>query len=262
MVILKVFCGFVVNAIRYMRVISVFNSLKLYFIETMLPKGTIYSVRIKKAVNPIYVRAKTSDGWLVRSIMVRDGGEYPVFENYSPNFIIDAGANIGIATVFFKMKYPNAKIVAIEPDEDNCKMFHKNTCNFKDVQLIRAGVGSVGNRVFRIKNQSDSSFSYQLEVEKEGDGVPEVTVDDILKMSGESQIDIFKIDIEGGEKDLFDRQCSWIERTQNIMIELHDQLEPGASKSVLNAVKSDFYLRSRGENFIFTRCLLGIKNSI
>jgi len=46
--------------------------------------------------------------------------EYKVFMPIdSPKTILDAGANIGTASRFFSNQFPDAKIIAIEPDSEN-----------------------------------------------------------------------------------------------------------------------------------------------
>lgn len=42
-----------------------------------------------------------------------------------PRVIVDAGANIGLASLFFANKYADAKIIAIEPEEHNFKILKK-----------------------------------------------------------------------------------------------------------------------------------------
>src|SRR5690348_5460731 len=37
--------------------------------------------------------------------------------NSAEPYIIDCGANIGLSVIYFKQKYPNAKIIAFEPDK-------------------------------------------------------------------------------------------------------------------------------------------------
>ena len=39
---------------------------------------------------------------------------------------IDAGANIGLTSIYFANKFPNAKIVALEPEIDNYIILQKN----------------------------------------------------------------------------------------------------------------------------------------
>ena len=56
---------------------------------------------------------------------------------FYPNFdkneivIIDAGANIGFASVFYKNKFPNSRIVALEPEKENFNWLKKNTLKYK-----------------------------------------------------------------------------------------------------------------------------------
>jgi hypothetical protein len=48
-----------------------------------------------------------------------------------------------------------------------------------------------------------------------------VTINSVLKTSGFERISILKIDIEGGERELFSGPLDWLEATDNIVIELH-----------------------------------------
>jgi len=41
--------------------------------------------------------------------------------------IIDCGANIGCASVWFATQYPKARILAVEPDPDNFRMLVRNS---------------------------------------------------------------------------------------------------------------------------------------
>jgi len=41
-------------------------------------------------------------------------------------YIVDAGANVGCSTVYFKLLFPNAKVVAIEPESGNFNILKKN----------------------------------------------------------------------------------------------------------------------------------------
>ncbi len=74
---------------------------------------------------------------------------------------------------------------------------------------------------------------------------------------------IFKIDIEGGEADLFNGNTDWMDKFPLIIIELHDWMLPfsGSSRSFIKAVaKYDFDLVHKGENiFLFNRRILAAR---
>jgi hypothetical protein len=65
-----------------------------------------------------------------------------------------------------------------------------------------------------------------------------ITVDTIMKDYNLSRIDILKADIEGAEKEVFSDTSAWIEKIDSIIIELHDRLKAGCSRS--------FYCGSNG----------------
>jgi hypothetical protein len=71
---------------------------------------------------------------------------------------------------------------------------------------------------------------------------------------------IFKIDIEGGESDLFKKDFEWVDSFPMLVIELHDWMLPfqGSSRSFFKAISAyDFDIVYRGENiFCFNKRIL------
>lgn len=240
------------NYRRLGKKVSFAQWMKLYVADKWAPARRIWSVQLKNLPFPCYFRTRTVDIGLIRSILVNSGaGEYPAFCDYAPTFIVDAGANIGIATLFFKSHYPDATVVAIEPNEQNCELFEQNTRGYSDVHLIRAGLGPDKGRFFKIRDESVAPYSYQLAQAEQG--IREITIPEICEQFGRPRIDIMKCDIEGGEKALLERNVEWIAGVDNLFVELHDHYALGASKNLLALVKGEFFLRFKGENVILTR---------
>ena len=70
--------------------------------------------------HPIFLRVRTTDVSLYSSIL--RGREYGFDLPFSPRTIVDAGANVGMASIFFAQKYPQAKIIAVEAEASNFAM--------------------------------------------------------------------------------------------------------------------------------------------
>lgn len=50
-----------------------------------------------------------------------------VWDEITPSVIIDLGANVGYATIYFKNQNPKAKIISVEPDIKNFNQLLLNT---------------------------------------------------------------------------------------------------------------------------------------
>jgi hypothetical protein len=75
-----------------------------------------------------------------------------------------------------------------------------------------------------------------------------ITVPSLLDAYGIGHVDIFKIDIEGAEKELFEHCEAWIARVDALIVELHDRMKPGCSDS-FNTGALGFEMKwRRGEN--------------
>src|SRR3989344_5317700 len=67
----------------------------------------------------------------------------------NPTNVIDIGAHIGLFSLFQKIKYPNANIIAYEPNIDTFRLLSFNIkINKKNIKAVQAGVaGKTGTRI-------------------------------------------------------------------------------------------------------------------
>ena len=81
-------------------------------------------------------------------------------------------------------------------------------------------------------------------------------MDELLKWSGLSKIDILKLDVEGAEKDIFESaNCGkWLDCVRQIVVELHDRIVPGCSEALEHATEGRRFARSTsGECLVMRR---------
>lgn len=157
---------------------------------------------------------------LVYKKILRDGRK-PV--------IIDCGANIGLATVWYANKYPQATIYAIEPDRRNYQILLENTKHYGTrVVCLNDGVWNRSCHL-RIVNPKSAPTTFRVEeVEQATEGdMRAYTIPEILELAGPESVPLLvKIDIEGAQKQLFSSNTDWVARTHLIAIELDDWLMP------------------------------------
>lgn len=218
------------------------------------PEEALVRIGLPRVSTPLYLRAHTTDlPAFVQIFQLRDY-EFPLAGE--PQFIIDGGANVGYASVFFANKYPQAKIIAVEPEESNCRLFAKNCAGYPNIELVPAAIWGRTGRV-RIKDIGLGSWGFVVEEAAADDprSVAAVTIAELLHRSGKSRIDILKLDIEGAEQDVFSgAYASWLEKVNVLIIELHDHLTPGCSAAFSAAIgQYDFQKMRRGENIILVK---------
>lgn len=137
----------------------------------------------------------------------------------SVRWIIDAGANIGFASLFLAARYPNARILAVEPHPDNFALLKANTAREPRIIPIAACLtGKPGQEVFITTEGRGSHF--QMNRAGEGVRVPGRTIDELLAAHGFDAIDLLKIDVEGAEREIF-ADAPFLARTRAIVAELH-----------------------------------------
>lgn len=175
--------------------------------------------------------------------------------------IIDLGANIGLASVFFALRYPEARILAVEPDTENFALLVRNTARFSPRVRTRQGAvwthdGEVNLRHHDAEGRPLGAWGVQVAPDTgRGETTASFTMPTLMHMVDFPDVDILKCDIEGAEAELFTVGTeSWLAKVGMLIIETHDGIRPG-SEAAIRAVLAPLFeeLPARGENFYFRR---------
>lgn len=213
-----------------------------------------FCIFLSKYKYPILLRNNTTDVCVFYQVFLAKS--YDINYGFEPKVIIDCGANIGLSVIYFKNRFPDAKIIAIEPEKSNFELLKKNTEKYNNIFCIKSGVWNRSTDLV-IKEGNNGNWDFVTEEVNvksiNRDTIPAVSINEIINTYDIDQIDILKIDIEGSEKELFEMNFeNWLKITKVLIIELHDGLKPGASKSFFKAVSQyDFHMSRKNENLIF-----------
>jgi FkbM family methyltransferase len=176
----------------------------------------------------LWLRLETSDFYTLKEILSSGVYGHLLKSVHSAEFIIDLGANIGIASRLFSAHYPVSKILAVEADAGNFVVLQNNVSRliaarrciainnavWSKEQLLSVGPVPHGTSFSRIK-VSEAQMA-------EGQIVQAVTMNRLVEISGFPRIDILKVDIEGAEVELFRGNLDWLDSVKAIAIEFHN----------------------------------------
>jgi FkbM family methyltransferase len=143
--------------------------------------------------------------------------------------IIDAGANVGYSSLFFYQCFPEARIISVEPDENNYSALRKNISlnNASKIEPLNAGIWSHRCNLRVDKGFRDNrEWSFQVKEVNEETNLKGFHILDIMEDFELNVIDLLKIDIEGAEKYLFDnteKTAKFLSKTNVLAIEIHDE---------------------------------------
>jgi FkbM family methyltransferase len=151
------------------------------------------------------------------------------FETENPQpVIIDAGAHIGLATLYFKKNYPGAVITAIEPQLANFKLLEKNIwdndlSNVETHQVAlsdKMGTAKFFQDVSDDKWYSTASFTpraWNGQQSSQEVTVPTQPLSDFIT----GPIDLLKMDIEGAEVHVLHAAVNKLHLVKYMMVEYH-----------------------------------------
>ncbi len=192
-------------------------------------------------------------GALMDEIVSRtlSGGEYPVpdFLVRKPVLIVDVGANVGAASVFFACVFPEARLFAYEPAPHIHAFAAENLQPFALAQVFPCGwysrnctvplytglVGSATSSVVPSRETGSDAFDVKL-----------VRGADELSRLRLEYISILKLDTEGCEVPILEDLVDWLERIETILVEYHSEEDRRAIDRLLEERFSLFFASSRG----------------
>lgn len=155
-------------------------------------------------------------------------GSY-AFASASPSpRILDCGANVGLASLYWKRRYPQARITAYEADPEIAAALRANLAanGAGDVEVVEAAVWTeTGTLSFRAEGADSGAIAALAgaPVEAALKTVPAVRLRDALLTAGaEGPIDLLKLDVEGAEAAILADCADALRPVSAMLAEIHE----------------------------------------
>lgn len=217
-------------------------------------KKEYFVMRLPGYDHPIFMRPGTTDAKTFLKIFKDEEYALP-YPSPDAGLVIDGGANAGYSTLYFAHRFPNAKIIAVEPETTNYELMVKNTQPYPNVMPVHAAIWDKNARL-KIDNPNAGKWAFRVsEAAQTASAMVEaVTIDDLLKLCDQDEISILKLDIEGAEKEVFEGDYErWMHKVNVIVIELHEWIRSGCHAAFFGATSRYAPKQiKRGENHMLT----------
>jgi FkbM family methyltransferase len=241
-----------VKWVRMRRCLSIGQTLRTWWMHRFAERDTPILLKLKDGT-PIFLRARSSDLEVLMKVFGEREYDLPLLQE--PKAILDGGANVGYASLFFAMRYPKAKIYAVEPDAANLKLIEKNCAGHANIYVIPAALWFEDTEL-ELEDPGMEAHAYRISGLTKGDFAKKRTlarsITSLQTELGLAGFDLVKLDIEGAEREVL-KDETWLANTHVLVSELHDRFVPGCSRRFYQAIhdfEGDYLL---GENTIAFR---------
>ena len=202
------------NTIKFL---GILNTLKIFYFSK-LSKSKIMDINLFN--NKFYFRPQIDSGSYNRltksQYIVKSSLNHPI------EYVIDAGSNIGSQAIRLINLNPRLKkIICIEPDTESCKLCTKNLSSYNSIVYNKA-LSNFSNIDLRIQKTINSEMSEIIEdnnniiQSNNFHNIKTISINDIIKNEELTKIDFFKLDINGHENELFEKNTDWLKITNCI----------------------------------------------
>lgn len=213
------------------------------FTNCLLTKGILlekeaqglfsFPYNINNCVFRFFIKKDSSDSRVFEQIILDEEYKTVVEEirkrNIKVETILDLGANIGLSSIYLSAHLSPSKIIALEPSSITFNRLERNVEHIASIKCIQKGIWSKNTFLkpdVSFRDGEDWSFRLVETSVKQEAILEAVGLDDLMKDEQMSQIDLLKIDIEGGEVELFkSNHLPWLQKTKIIALEIHDEFE-------------------------------------
>lgn len=210
------------------------------------------ALRLPGLVYPLWVRPGTSDALTFDEVFVAREYELPL-RDFSPRHILDLGANVGYASVLFAARWPQAKILAVEPERENMTLLKRNTGGYRAIDALHAAVWSHPGELAVANPDGDANAFRMMEPTKDTvEKIPAYTIGQLIDRLGCERLDLLKMDVEGAEIEILRDASSWLGRVNVMVIELHDRITRGCGEALCAALHGKRFAQEiMGQNLVF-----------
>jgi FkbM family methyltransferase len=153
--------------------------------------------------NDIYIRkgivGRNNDAWLIVEVINHDEYKLNNLQLKNINTICDIGASIGVFSILAHRHFPNANIICVDPNPNTIELLRLNTENFAKVI---EGCVSYDKNVYMVFGSQDYEASVSSNPRELKHKVKPYTLKQIIPEG----CDLLKLDCEGAEYDIFEKE--------------------------------------------------------
>lgn len=185
---------------------------------------TVFDVRLRQFGQEFTLQIGDLEHYsLLYEIFVKDF--YALDPIDEPEVIFDLGSNIGASLIYFRLRYPQARLYGFEPDPRNFEYLKHNAASLEGVEINKVAVWSSDGEIefYTDPHRRLASSAYQIRRRQGKQKVEARTLDGLMEERGIEQIDLLKFNIEGAEKEVFSAFQN-INRVKYLIGEVHEDI--------------------------------------
>ena len=154
-----------------------------------------------------------------KEIFISEAYDFP-FEGTSPT-IIDGGANIGTAVIWWRTRWPDARILAFEPDPKLFELLRWNTRCYSGLEIHQCALYTQDDDILFSSEGTDAGHIYTDDNSVNGDliWVKAIRLSLVLRTVG--KVHLLKLDIEGAELEVLREAEPLLKNVERIFVEYH-----------------------------------------
>jgi FkbM family methyltransferase len=204
----------------------------------------------------IVVRKGTTD---IEVALTSLGGEFSVLADYlEPDYdgvIVDGGGYIGTAAIALSAMFPGARVLTVEPSSENLEVLRSNIKGWPMITLVEGAIvaGTRESAILRDRGTGEWGFSIVSDSQEKGKFLHSVPAISLDSLGGNNEIGLLKLDIEGGEFELFQENSQALRDIPIIFAELHDEIVTGCTDEFKKFSESREHFASSGEKWLSIR---------
>lgn len=206
--------------------------------------------------NDVIIRSRTPDLAVAFSCF---NGEFDILKYILPHdyngCIVDAGGYIGTAAIALHELFPLATILCIEPAVDNLSVLRRNVAHIDKIVVLEGALTSKQSETLNVYDRATGEWGYSLVADPLDADDPQVvgttksvTLAEIAENYG--AIGLLKLDIEGGEKELFEHAGDEIHKIKVVFAELHDRTIAGCKSAFFEFSQQRIVVKDKGEKYL------------
>jgi len=182
--------------------------------------ATQYRLALPNAPLATALRTHAGDLSILYEIFWQRAYDLPALRDGQFRTVVDVGANVGLAALFFLQRFPVARLICVEPEAANFRLLQANLRGTLAVTVQAALSPTDGT--LRI-DASPQGYNANISTGAGTTEVAAISMGTLLQTQKLTQVDLLKIDIEDYEQQVFAGPTDWLAQVGTLLIEIHSK---------------------------------------